>query len=199
MKLSGQKGFTLIELLVVIAIIGILATLVLLQLGTARAKARDAKRIADISQMRTAVELFFDDNSGKYPIKVVAGAAPGSTTIPHLCPSVSGEVCILYVAATNSGNDLSKYFSAPALPQDPLLTAAYKYAWNNSAAFPIQYSLWTQLERKNAPALNADSDINSASAVWTVGGGDQQDNSPATSEACATGGSNDCIYDIGQK
>lgn len=66
-KLNLSKGFTLVELLVVIAIIGILATLVLLQLGTARARARDAKRIADVSQLRTAVELYFDDNGGSYP------------------------------------------------------------------------------------------------------------------------------------
>lgn len=62
-----EKGFTLVELLVVIAIIGVLATLVLLQLGTARARARDTKRIADVNQIRTAVESYFEDNGGQYP------------------------------------------------------------------------------------------------------------------------------------
>ena len=66
MKNKNQKGFTLVELLVVIAIIGILATLLLLQLGVARQRARDAKRIVDISQVRTAAELYFDD-AGQYP------------------------------------------------------------------------------------------------------------------------------------
>ncbi len=65
--LKSEKGFTLIELLVVIAIIGILATLVLLQLGTARSRARDAKRIADVSQLRAAIELYYEDNGGVYP------------------------------------------------------------------------------------------------------------------------------------
>ncbi|HUO75711.1 MAG TPA: prepilin-type N-terminal cleavage/methylation domain-containing protein [Candidatus Paceibacterota bacterium] len=66
-KIRWNKGFTLVELLVVIAIIGVLATLVLLQLGTARARARDTKRITDINQIRTAVEQYFEDNDGHYP------------------------------------------------------------------------------------------------------------------------------------
>jgi prepilin-type N-terminal cleavage/methylation domain-containing protein len=60
-------GFTLVELLVVIAIIGVLATLVLLQLGTARGRARDTKRITDVNQIRSAVEQYFEDNNGEYP------------------------------------------------------------------------------------------------------------------------------------
>ena len=63
-KLS--KGFTLIELLVVIAIIGILSTLLLLQLNTVRSKGRDTKRITAVSQLRDAVELYFADE-GSYP------------------------------------------------------------------------------------------------------------------------------------
>ncbi|HXV26800.1 MAG TPA: type II secretion system protein [Candidatus Paceibacterota bacterium] len=67
LKRDTTGGFTLVELLVVIAIIGVLATLVLLQLGAARARSRDAKRIADVNQLRSALELYYEDNGGVYP------------------------------------------------------------------------------------------------------------------------------------
>src|SRR4030042_5957827 len=58
-----QKGFTLIELLVVIAIIGFLSTRAVVALNNARQKSRDAKRVADVKQMQTALELYFNDCS----------------------------------------------------------------------------------------------------------------------------------------
>ncbi len=63
---NKKKGFTLIELLVVIAIIGILSTLAVVSLQNARKSARDAKRVADVKQMQTALELYFNDWQ-KYP------------------------------------------------------------------------------------------------------------------------------------
>ena len=62
-----QQGFTLIELLVVIAIIGLLASVVLLALNSARAKSRDAKRVADIRQIQSGLELYFND-CNSYPV-----------------------------------------------------------------------------------------------------------------------------------
>jgi prepilin-type N-terminal cleavage/methylation domain-containing protein len=59
-----SRGFTLIELLVVIAIIGILSSVVLASLNSARQKSRDARRIGDIKQLQLALEMYYDSNNG---------------------------------------------------------------------------------------------------------------------------------------
>ena len=64
--MSKEKAFTLIELLVVIAIIGLLATIVLVSLNTARSKARDTRRKADLHQLQIALEMSYDIR-GYYP------------------------------------------------------------------------------------------------------------------------------------
>jgi len=71
---SKQEGFTLIELLVVIAIIGLLSTLAVVALNNARMKSRDAKRVSDIKQIQTALELYYNDENG-YPTAITAGQA----------------------------------------------------------------------------------------------------------------------------
>jgi prepilin-type N-terminal cleavage/methylation domain-containing protein len=100
------SGFTLIELLVVIAIIGLLASVVLVALNGARAKSRDAKRVADITQLAKGMELFYNDASA-YPTGtaasnyVVAGGAlfgsaslqafkAGGSTLVFMTPTYIG-------------------------------------------------------------------------------------------------------------
>ncbi len=61
-----KKGFTLIEILIVVAIIGILASIVLVGLGSFRARGRDARRIADLRETQNALELYYTKNQ-KYP------------------------------------------------------------------------------------------------------------------------------------
>ncbi len=62
-----QKGFTMIELLVVISIIGLLASIVLVSFPGAMKSARDARRKSDISQIKTALEVYYEVH-GVYPL-----------------------------------------------------------------------------------------------------------------------------------
>ena len=64
-----KKGFTLIELLVVIAIIGVLSSVVLASLNTARVKANDAKMQGELRNLSTAIQLYYD-KYGVYPPNV---------------------------------------------------------------------------------------------------------------------------------
>lgn len=70
---TGQRGgasrvvWIVVCIFVGIAIIGILASVVLASLNSARKKSRDARRVADIKQIQLALELFYDANDNTYP------------------------------------------------------------------------------------------------------------------------------------
>lgn len=89
-----QRGFTLIELLVVIAVIGLLSSIVLSSLNSARDKAKNAKRFSDFASVRNALELYNLDH-GAYPITPMTwqgecsawGSYAASNVIPGLVPA----------------------------------------------------------------------------------------------------------------
>ena len=83
MNTKRQSGFTLIELLVVIAIIGLLSTLSIVALNNARARARDARRVADIKQIQTALELYYNE-MGEYPATVTSGGIIAGTSAVYM-------------------------------------------------------------------------------------------------------------------
>lgn len=95
-----ERGFTLIELLVVIAIIGILSSVVLASLNSARQKSRDARRVSDIKQLQVALELSFDSD-GNYPAALADLVTDGFMAA---VPQDPGSNAYTYVQIT-SGSD----------------------------------------------------------------------------------------------
>jgi prepilin-type N-terminal cleavage/methylation domain-containing protein len=96
-KNKTQWGFTLIELLVVIAIIALLTTLALVALSSAREKGRNTKRLADMTQMNYAMELYYAQNKG-YPADLDDNGMPDNieefTSVPPRAPTpADGDLC----------------------------------------------------------------------------------------------------------
>jgi len=128
-KSGGRnKGFTLIELLVVIAVIGLLASIVLVSVGPARGKARDARRQSDIRQINLAMEMCYDDSS--------CNTAQSGGTERYFAIS----------AGTNSVIVIGNYMPTGAVPKDPTDTDPLQYKWTISAS-PFQYyCVYSKLE-----------------------------------------------------
>lgn len=113
----NKKGFTLIELLVVIAIIGLLSTLAVVALGSARVKARDSRRLSDLKQVQTALELYYTDQ--------------------NVYPAVTGTLGVASFACLNATNgfveadDCGTTPYMGQIPKDP--SDDYDYVYSGSA------------------------------------------------------------------
>lgn len=101
MRSPFTKGFTLIELLVVIAIIGVLSSIVLSSLNTARNKGNDAAIKSNLDQARTQAELFYDANGNHYV--TAAGGATDVCAINALANGQTGVYKSVEAAAQSAG------------------------------------------------------------------------------------------------
>lgn len=114
----------MIELLVVIAIIGILSSVILASLNTARQKARDARRLADVKQLQIALELYNDAN-GQYPTAIDNPhlVTPGHIQVIPIDPSTNAAY--LY-AGLGSGAKCTSYHLGTTLeaPNNALNSSA---------------------------------------------------------------------------
>ncbi|TSC76101.1 MAG: putative General secretion pathway protein GspG [Parcubacteria group bacterium Gr01-1014_31] len=146
--MKTRKGFTLIELLVVIAIIGLLSTLAVVALNSARQKARDSKRVSDMKQLQTALEIYFNDK-GAYPPEAGDGEV-GNPTNGYGCLGDLGweadTSCAapIYMGLTprdpsntvaNPGNDDPCSAAAAALPCN------YAYNQVSNTTYEIHFIL----------------------------------------------------------
>ncbi len=120
--IRDSKGFTLVELLVVISIIGILATVALVSLNSARIKARDAKRVADIRQIALALEFCYNETQ-----KYIPSASFPAAGAPMTC---GGNTYITAMPADPKGGNYDYRVNIEADPQKYVLRAALELLTN---------------------------------------------------------------------
>lgn len=165
---KDNRGFTLVELLVVISIIGLLSTLAVVALQGARVKSRDAKRVADIKQVQTALELYASEK-GVYPTLPPLPLVPPPAVFAAPW-EIGTDLTALRLGGWNSAVLNEKTFMG-LTPKDPDSTDTsvpceaggargcnYVYA---IGAQPSQYSIIFFLEEKTgnlAPGLHCASE-----------------------------------------
>ncbi|MBY0473090.1 type II secretion system GspH family protein [Patescibacteria group bacterium] len=177
-----NRGFTLIELLVVIAIIGILASIVMVNLTVARQKARDARRIADVKNIQLALEQFYSANL-YYPLNIYSDttfhSASYMQTIPYdpnsstVCTDGSQASCYPYAALNYNGGGTSCASSQAS-----------------------RYHLGGVMEANSAVAQDADSSADTSDTCTGSQKADFDGAAASCSGTSAAGGGADNCFDV---
>lgn len=108
-----KKGFTLIELLVVIAIIAVLSTISVVSLSSARQKSRDTRRVSDIRQIQTALEMYaLNRTDGLYPVTSSANIKGFCLDDTGLVPTCVGAVFMKKIPSNPSPNGTDYIYSS---------------------------------------------------------------------------------------
>ncbi|MCK4539944.1 type II secretion system protein [Candidatus Parcubacteria bacterium] len=146
MKIN-KKGFTLIELLVVIAIIGLLSTLAVVSLNNARLKARDAKRMSDLKQISTAMELYSSDQgTSAYPTNAAGAETCADTPTSNIIAAADNGAAIDNLCGSNNAITDGTDTFLQAIPADPVSSANYHYEGSATT-----YCISAHLEKTGTP------------------------------------------------
>lgn len=135
-----RHAFTLIELLIAIGIIGLLAVLIIVTLGSARAKSRDAKRLADLESFRQALQLALGQQ-GAYPPGT--NVSLGTTGYQAIC--AQGNTVKFAADATITNCDADKIYMANV----PLGPVPHPYVYNTTS-ITTHFRICTALEVADA-------------------------------------------------
>lgn len=127
-KLTNRKGFSLVELLVVITIIAILSVVAYTAVGGQTTKAKDSRRMQDLTTIQTALEIFFADK-GEYPTKLDNGTndQTGSATdlVPKYMPKMALDPVTLKEYTYKTNTTRKKYQLAATLEKEDDKYEAY--------------------------------------------------------------------------
>ncbi|PIR92860.1 hypothetical protein COT99_04000 [Candidatus Falkowbacteria bacterium CG10_big_fil_rev_8_21_14_0_10_43_10] len=129
--LKRQAGFTLIEILVVIFIVAALLTVTQISLTSARAKARDIRRVSDVRQVQNGLELYFH-NKNKYPI--AENITLGNDNYDIFCDTAAGF-------QADETDCASFYFKKLPLAPTPPDGNSYVYSSADGKIYSIVFSL----------------------------------------------------------
>lgn len=126
-----SRGFTILELIIVIAVIGLMATLAVLSLQSARARTRDAQRISDVTALRNALTGYWLEKAS-YPSSGGVDLGKAGTNTGALSSAVGGF--------TDASQTQGTVY-LPHVPTGPKQNEFYRYKANGNA-----YSICFQTE-----------------------------------------------------